>query len=215
MPLFLGSFTGALAISQLGVIPLVRPVNLDGSSSYFGHIFVRRDSGIETVADMKGKVMAFVEKATTAGFIFPLTYLQKNGVQDYQAFFREYFFVGSHDAAIDAVLSGTADVGAAKNTIFYQYLEANPQAKRELVVLASSILVPSNGLCVLPEMDSALRVKLKKIFLGMKEDPAGVSVLKSLRALDFVETGKKDYQAVIDMAEQAGISMENYHYKNL
>ena len=33
---FLGSFTGALAISQLGVAPLVRPLNIDSSSTYQG-----------------------------------------------------------------------------------------------------------------------------------------------------------------------------------
>ena len=38
---FLGSFTGALAISQLGVIPLARPINMDGTSTYFGQIFVK------------------------------------------------------------------------------------------------------------------------------------------------------------------------------
>ncbi len=35
---FFGSFTGALAIAKLGVVPLARPVNLDGSSSYQGYL---------------------------------------------------------------------------------------------------------------------------------------------------------------------------------
>ena len=43
---FLGSFTGGLAISQLGVIPLARPINMDGTSTYFGYIFARKDSNI-------------------------------------------------------------------------------------------------------------------------------------------------------------------------
>ncbi len=63
---FFGSFTGALAIEKLGVVPLARPVNLDGESTYHAHIYTRKDSGIRTVADMRGKRFAFVEKATTA-----------------------------------------------------------------------------------------------------------------------------------------------------
>jgi phosphonate transport system substrate-binding protein len=34
---FFGSFTGALAIEKLGVEPIARPVNLDGSSTYRGY----------------------------------------------------------------------------------------------------------------------------------------------------------------------------------
>ena len=66
---FFGSFTGALAIDKLGVDPIARPVNLDNSSTYHGLIFVRKDSGIRSVKDMKGKKIAFVDKATTAGYI--------------------------------------------------------------------------------------------------------------------------------------------------
>jgi phosphonate transport system substrate-binding protein len=52
---FFGSFTGALAIEKLGVIPIARPVNLDNTSAYRGYLFVRKDSGIKNVKDMKGR----------------------------------------------------------------------------------------------------------------------------------------------------------------
>ncbi len=48
---FFGSFTGALAIQKLGVVPLARPVNLDNTSTYQGYIFVRKDSGITGAKD--------------------------------------------------------------------------------------------------------------------------------------------------------------------
>lgn len=211
---FLGSFTGALAISQLGVEPLARPVNLDGTSTYHGHIFVRRDSGIKTVADMKGKTMAFVEKATTAGYIFPLAYFRRNNVNDYQQYFKEYFFTGSHDAAVDAVLKGQAEVGAAKNTIFNFYMETNPAAREQILILASSPKVPSNGLCVLPTMNTELKTRLKEILLGLDKDHQRADVLKKLRALRFVETGRDDYRPVMDLTTDAGISLKNYDYIN-
>lgn len=211
---FLGSFTGTLAISQLGVVPLARPVNLDGTSSYLGHIFVRKDSQIRNVADMRGKTMAFVELATTAGYLFPLAYLRQNGINDYKTYFRKYFFTGSHDAAIDAVLSGEADVGAAKNTIYEFYLQENPQAGKELVILASSPKVPSNGLCVRADLDPDLQVKLKELLLNLVNEPRGLEVLNALHALKFVDTGKEDYQPTLDMASEAGINLKEYRYIN-
>ena len=69
---FLGSYNGALASVQLEMQALARPVNLDGTATYRGHILVRRDSAIDDVADMKGKRLALVDRSTTAGYLFPL-----------------------------------------------------------------------------------------------------------------------------------------------
>ncbi|MCF6289434.1 MAG: phosphate/phosphite/phosphonate ABC transporter substrate-binding protein [Desulfobacterales bacterium] len=211
---FLGSFTGALAISQLKVEPLARPVNLDGTSTYCGYIFVRKDSGIKNVADMKNKTLALVERATTAGFVFPIAYLKRDGINDFTSYFKDYFFTGSHDASIKAVLAGEADVGAAKNTIYERTKQSDPRVAKDLVILATSIRVPSNGLCVRADMKQDLKERLKAALLNLDQDPAGVSVLKSLGAVRFVKTGKDDYQPVFDLAEEAGLQLKEYHYKN-
>ncbi len=79
---FWGSFTGALAIIKLGVEPLARPVNPDGNSTYKGYIFTRKDSGITSVELMKGRVFAFVDRATSTGYIFQVVYLKGHGVKD-------------------------------------------------------------------------------------------------------------------------------------
>lgn len=211
---FLGSFTGALAISQLEVEPLARPVNLDGTSTYHGHIFVRKDSSIRTAEDMRGKTIAFVERATTAGYVFPLAWLKRKGIDDYQQFFKEYFFAGSHDATLDAVLKGNADIGAAKNTIYDYYITQNPNAGEQLNILASSIPVPSNGLCVLPRVRPELKEQLLDTLLTIHTTEKGKKVLAALRAIKFVKTKPDDYEPVMDMAGDAGIDMENYYYEN-
>ncbi|WP_305041741.1 phosphate/phosphite/phosphonate ABC transporter substrate-binding protein [Geoalkalibacter sp.] len=211
---FFGSFTGALAIQQLGVIPLARPVNLDGESTYHGVIYTRKDSGISDAAGMRGKRFAFVEKATTAGYLYPLAYLREAGVTDIDAYLGEYFFAGSHDAGIYAVLEGKADVGASKNSMFDLVRAGDPRVDQELQILAVSGKVPSNGLCVRPDLDADLQDKLKQALLRLDKVPQGRRVLEQFHALRFIETGVEDYQPVFGWAERAGIDLKSYEYVN-
>lgn len=211
---FLGSLTGALAISQLDAIPVARPVNLDNTSTYHGHIFTRKDSNVTTIDDMHGKTMVFVDRATTAGYVFPLAWLKKEGVTDYAAFFKEYFFAGSHDAVIDAVLNGKADIGAAKNTIYEQFLADNPRAREELIIIASSAPVPSNGLCVMPRLHQETIAQLQAALLRLDQSPAGREVLNRLQAVKFVKTNAADYEPVVDMAREAEINLGTYDSPN-
>ena len=211
---FFGSFTGALAIEKLGVEPIARPVNTDGSSTYHGYIFVRKDSGIKSVADMKGKKMAFVEKATTAGYIFPIAYLRENGVRDISRFFSEYYFSGSHDASIYAVLNKEADIGAAKHSIYDRVRKDDPRVDKELVILAESAKVPSNGLCVRKGLNQDIKKKLKEALLSIDRDPEGKAVLQKFGAIRFIETTVADYKPVTDIAKKAGIEIKRYNWEN-
>ncbi len=211
---FFGSFTGAAAIYKLGVIPLARPVNLDNTSTYQGYIFVRKDSSIKDVKDMKGKRMAYVERSTTAGYLFPLAYLREHGISSPDKYFREFYFTGSHDAAIDAVLSKKADIGAAKHSIYDRMKIQNPRIDQELVIIARSPSVPSNGLCVRKDLDEALKKKLKDALLNIHNDPEGQAVLKKFGALKFIDTTAKDYEPVHELAIKAGIDLKKYKWKN-
>lgn len=211
---FFGSFTGALAIERLGVVPLARPVNLDGSSTYHAHLFVRKDSGMRTVADMRGKRMAFVDRATTAGYVFPLAWLRENGVARHEDLFSEAYFTGSHDAAIDAVLDRKADVGAAKHSVYDRVRRDNHRVDEELVVLAESPPVPSNGLCVRKDLEPDLKEALRRALLELEREPEGERILAQIGALRFIETTAADYRPVLELARKAGIDLKRYVYVN-
>jgi len=211
---FLGAFTGALAITQLGEEPLARPVNPDGNSTECGCIFVRKDRDIQSVEQMRGKNLALVEKATASGYVFPVAYFRRYGVDDLGTYFQEVLFVGSHDATIMAVLDGDADVGAAKSSVFDRLNLENPRIKKELTILATSHPVPSNGLCVRPDLPNEVKQRLKTLLLKLHLSPEGGTVLERLGALRFEETTRADYQPVFDLAKDAGIQIENYKYYN-
>jgi phosphonate transport system substrate-binding protein len=211
---FFGSFTGALAHRKLGVEALARPEYPDGTSTYHGLIFVRRDSGIRSGDDMKGKRFAFVDKATTAGYLLPLRYFEDEGIDDYRSWFKETYFTGTHEGAIRDVLQRKADVGAAKNTVFNMLASHEPEISDELMILTRSPDVPENALLVRSDLDDEIKSRLKEALLNMTHDAEGREVLKELGAARFIETVEADYAPVFDFAEEIGLDLETYDYIN-
>lgn len=211
---FWGSFTGAMAVEKLGVHLIARPVNPDGTSSYRSYIFVHRFSIIDTVDRMRNSVIAFVDKATTAGYIYPVAYFREYGVKNIDAYFKKYYFTGSHDAAIYAVLNKEAEVGCAKSTVFDLLAKNDPRVKNDLVIIAKSPEVPSEGLGLRKDISPEIKEKLKKVLLGIDRDPEGRKVLEKFSAMKFIETTEMDYLPVFDLVKKAGIDLKSYEYFN-
>lgn len=211
---FFGSFTYTLAHAKIGVEVLARPVGLDNTSTYRGLIFVRKDGGIRTARDMKGKRFAFVDKATTAGYLLPLEYFHKHGISDYRAFLKETYFTGTHEDAIYDVLNKKADIGAAKNTVFRRLAESEPRIPSELVVLARSPDVPENALALRNDINPVLRSRLKETLLTMHLDPDGKKVLERFGAQRFIDTRNEEYDVIVKYAGDIHLDLSIYNYKN-
>jgi phosphonate transport system substrate-binding protein len=211
---FFGSFTYTLAHAKLGVEVLARPEGLDNVSTYHGLIFVRKDSRIRTARDMKGKRFAFVDKATTAGYLLPLAYFHDNGIPDYNNYLKEAYFAGTHEDAILDVLNRKADVGAAKNTVFQRLAAADPRILKELVVLERSPDVPENALALRADIDASVRDRLKDALLKMNLDPDGKKVLERFGAERFIETRNEEYDVVVKYSGSIHLDPSKYDYKN-
>jgi len=211
---FFGSFTGALAIKKLDVEPIARPVYINGASTYYGIIFARKDSGIKNGAHMRGKRFAFVDKATTAGWLLPMYYFKKQGIKNYRTWFIETYFTGTHEDAIYDVMNGKADIGAAKNTVFDRLVKTDNSLLEKLTILATSPKVPANGLVARSDLDQTLKEKIKSVLLQMDKNNDGRKALTALGAAKFIETNVEDFNPVFEYAESIGLDLSTYDYIN-
>jgi phosphonate transport system substrate-binding protein len=210
---FFGSFSYVLAHAQAEIEPIARPVySADNSSMHRSYIFVRKDSGIRTTEDMKGKTLALVDRVTTAGYIFPLFYFKNLGINDIRDHFAHVYFAGSHDVAAWAVYMGEADVGGCKSTIFNALAEEYPDFKEQMVTLIESVEVPSDCLAVRKDLQPALKLRLKELLLNLDKSEKGKSILKHFGATKFILTTDEDYQVLYKMLERLEIDLTKYPY---
>ena len=200
---FLTSYTATMGIKELHLEPVANPVNLNGETTSQGYIFVRKDSGIHSMNDMKGDSIVFVDPATMEGYLFPLAFLQEHGVKDINTFFDHYYFSGSHASAIYAVLDGRADIGAAKSTVYNQLVKNDPSIGQELEILAQSPKVPEVTLCIKSDIAQDLRERLGRVLLQMDKTPDGKKTLQQFLALRFVKSSKEDFFIIEQMAQEA------------
>ncbi|MBI5439962.1 MAG: phosphate/phosphite/phosphonate ABC transporter substrate-binding protein [Deltaproteobacteria bacterium] len=209
---FLGSFTYVVAHRRLGVEMLAGPVLADGTSSYHGLLIARRASGIRDVKGLRNKTFAFVDRAATAGYLFPLAYLKRRGVSSYRKYFKEAYFAGTHEDALADVLAGRADACALKSTVFTALTRSDPGILGRIRILARSQDVPENGLGVRPDLDPVLKRRLKSVLLHMHEDAEGRRALAAIGARRMVQRADKEYDAVLHYAREIGLRLENFAY---
>ena len=210
---FFGVFTSVLAMDKLEADPIVHPVNLDGSSAVQSYIFVRNDSNIRSVADMRGKRIAFVDKATVTGYLYALSFFRERGVQNILPYLRDVSFTGSHGSTVYAVLDGRADIGTVKSKIFQMLVKKDQTIKEELTIVAKSQEFPDATLFLRKDFPKARRQQIRDILLAMHKDEEGKEVLKKLEALMFTEAKKEDFRPCYDVAAKADINVKTYKYK--
>lgn len=102
----MNSLSYVKANEDFGVIARLRAIRY-GRSTYFGQIIVNSDNGIQSISDLQGKTIAYTDRSSTSGYLFPQKILREAGVKPEKA-----VFAGQHDKVVKMVYEGLVDAGA-------------------------------------------------------------------------------------------------------
>src|SRR5262249_32021251 len=134
-----------------------------GNTSYTSRIWVRKESGYKTLEDLRGKTIAFVDPASSSGYVYPMVMLIQKGLvqnRDPKPSFKEVVFSGSPAAGLIALIRGHVDALGSFDDAPQQYLK-DPAEREKLAWVAESAPIPEGGICGREGLDPAIVAKLR------------------------------------------------------
>lgn len=202
---FMGALPFVLAEKEIGAVPLLSEVYRD-APSYTGRVFVRRDSGFKTLADLEGRDIAFADPISESGYMYPLAEFERAGLiaspKAAEEFFGRMFFAGGYQQAMQAMAEGLVDAAGASQ---YADLLLTPQQQSQVTWIAESDAIPSHVVIARPELDTDIRARFVKAMLKLNA-PEHRDKLRYLYGPDgYVETDPTVFDGVRDMASRYGL----------
>ena len=202
---FMGALPYVIANAHVGATVALAEV-YRGKPVYTGRIFVRRDNGIESIAALKGKSIAFADPISESGYLYPLDIFVEQGHlrrgEDARRFFGKVFFAGGYQQAMQAMAGGLVDAAGASQ---YAELLLSPEQQAEVKWIAESKPIPSHVVIARKDLDPALRAKFVAAMLKLNE-PAQRDLLKHVYSPDgYVVADPNAYDGVRDLAKAYGL----------
>jgi phosphonate transport system substrate-binding protein len=164
-----GPFSYVLAAEMAGAEALANGVRRDTGTSTYKTIFVtHKDSGIKSLKDLKGRSIAFVDPASTSGYLIPMSILRRNGYTP-EKDFKATVYAGTHNAVQLAVKNRKVDVGADSDTSFARMVKAGEIDPKINLVIHESDPIPGSPIVIRGDLDPAFKKRVLKALLDMDE----------------------------------------------
>jgi phosphonate transport system substrate-binding protein len=196
---FFGPLSYFMAKDKSAIEPFAAKVK-DVATTYKSVIIAGTNSGVDTLADIRGKRMAFGDQASTSSHLIPKGVLAQSGVRpgDYQE-----SFLGKHDAVALNVMRGNVEAGGLSQVIFSGLVDKGSIDKTKVKVIAESDPIPEYPWVMQADLAPALKAEIRRTFMGLK-DPA---VLKPLKADGFAAIQDSDYDVIRNAAKILGLDL--------
>ena len=168
----------------------------DGQRTYRGEVLVRASDGAKDLKGLAGKRIAFVDRYSTSGFLFPAALLADNAVQP------DPVFTGTHRTALAELRAGRADAAAT-----YAGAAAGDKSLR---VLAQTDPIPNEPVFFRNGLDAATRQKMVLALLQLGQTETGRKLLHGLaNGSGFLPVTDAAYVEVHDAIERVGTRVED------
>ena len=199
-----GGFTHVQA--QLRSGGKIIPIAQREEDTRFQSVFIAKtDSGIKTLADMKGKQVSFGSQSSTSGHLMPRSFLLQAKI-DPEKDFKRIAYSGAHDATIASVVSGKVDAAALDITVWRKFVAENRVDTKAVDVFFTTPTFFNYNWSVHADMPAELRNRIQKALLDLDPaTPEGKEILGLNRATRYITTTPDNYKGIEAAARSAGL----------
>jgi phosphonate transport system substrate-binding protein len=199
-----GGFTYVQAQIRSGgkIIPIAQREE----DTNFRSVFITQtNSGIKSLADLKGKQVSFGSQSSTSGHLMPRSFLLDAGI-DPDKDFKRVAYSGAHDATIASVVSGRVDAAALDITVWRKFVAENKVDTSKVDVFFTTPPYFNYNWSVHADMPAAQREKITAALLNLNmNNPEGKEILTLNRATKYISTKPENYKGLESAGRSAGL----------
>jgi phosphonate transport system substrate-binding protein len=201
---YFGPFSYVLAKTRAPEIEAFATPIQAGSPTYRSVIVARADGPVKAVADIRGRLMAYGDPASTSSALVPRALLLEAGLTagtDYR-----FVHLGAHDAVARAVQARQAEAGALSEQILLSLYERRLVDREQLVVIGRSEPIPNYPWTMQGWLAQALKDRIRRAFLELTEE----AVLRPFRASGFAPITDADYDVLRAVARSLNLDLGSF-----
>lgn len=196
-----------LASSQVKLLALYSPVEKRENGAYYhGVIITRKDSGIRTVKDLRGKTMAFVDPASTSGNLYPKALLLRHGINP-QTDLKNQVYAGNADAVSYAVFNKSVDAGALYEGGMERSLK-DPDKIAQMRVIAKTQPIPNGVLALRADLPPSVIRKFKAAIDEMVKKKEVEKYCGGFMTVNWIPAHEKEFDSVRQTARLLNLKLE-------
>lgn len=210
----INTFGYILANEKYGVQARLKLMNR-GRDEYYGQIIARAD-GPKSIKELNGKKFAFVDPASTSGYLLPLRLFKQEGVK-----LKEFMFTGKHDTVVRAVYQRQVDAGATfytppdddgtpKDARWILRTEY-PDVYEKIKILKLTGPIPNDPVIFRKDIPEEVKQKFADALIKYIKTDEGKSVLLGMYHItDFKAAADKDYDVVRGYLKDLGQTAQSF-----
>lgn len=146
--------------------------------SYKSMFIVKKDSGIDSLEDLKGKKIGYQNVTSSAGYVWPAASLMDVGLDPLKDV--QPVTLKGHDQAVISLLNGDIDAAVtfqdARTIVQKDYEDVFDQTK----VIHYTEPIPNDTVAVQSDMDEDLRKDIQEAFINIGKDEEGKKIIRDI-----------------------------------
>ncbi|MGX6977881.1 phosphate/phosphite/phosphonate ABC transporter substrate-binding protein [Vagococcus elongatus] len=195
---------------EKGVEPVA--TTKSGDAEEYKTVFVAKSDNdeINDLKDLEGKNFAFVDPASSSGYLYPKYTLVKelglepNQMEESNYFFKTVAYSGKHDTSLMGVAKGDYDAAAVAKQIISMMTDSGLVKEDDFKIIGETSVIPNALYIMRSDLPDDLKEKIKEFYLQYEDEEYFETFYKD-KTTRFTEVDLADYSETNDMLKTLNV----------